>query len=93
MLRPGEWLRPIAALGRMALSNYLAQSVVCALIFYGYGFGLFGRLAPAPAAALGLCVYAGQVAFSVWWLKRHQFGPFEWLWRSLTYGRLQPMRS
>jgi uncharacterized protein len=83
---------PVAAAGRMALSNYLMQSLVFSLLFYGYGFGLFGRLAPAPAAAIGVALYLGQLAFSVWWLRHYRFGPFEWLWRSMTYGRRQPMR-
>jgi uncharacterized protein len=83
---------PIAAAGRMALTNYLVQSLVFALVFYGYGFQLFGRLDPQTAAAFGTVFYAVQLWFSVRWLKRYRFGPFEWLWRSLTYGRLQPMR-
>jgi uncharacterized protein len=85
-------LAAVAAAGRMALSNYLTQSLVFALLFYGYGFGLFGKLAPAPTAAIGTAFYFAQLAFSRWWLHRYRFGPFEWLWRSLTYGRAQPMR-
>jgi uncharacterized protein len=77
----------------MALTHYLMQSFVFAVIFYGYGFGLFGKLAPAPVALFGIAFYLGQLALSVWWLERYRFGPFEWLWRSLTYGRSQPMRS
>jgi uncharacterized protein len=88
---PGVFMQAVAAAGRMALSNYLAQSILFALVFYGYGLALFGKLAPAPAAAFGVAVYAGQLAFSVWWLNRYRFGPFEWVWRSLTYGRRQPM--
>ena len=76
----------------MAFTNYLTQSLLFALLFYGFGFGLFGRLAPAPAAALGVVVYASQLWFSSWWLHRYRFGPFEWLWRSMTYGQRQPMR-
>ena len=83
---------PVAAAGRMAFTNYLTQSLLFALLFYGFGFGLFGRLDPATAAVLGVAVYAGQLWFSSWWLHRYRFGPFEWLWRSLTYGRAQPMR-
>ena len=82
---------PLAAAGRMALSNYLTQSLVFAFLFYGFGFGLFGRLSPVEAAAIGITLYAGQLWFSMWWLHRYRFGPFEWLWRSLTYGRRQPM--
>jgi uncharacterized protein len=90
--RPSVVAMSVAAAGRMALTNYLVQSLVLAVLFYGYGFGLFGRLAPAPAAALGVALYAGQLAFSLWWLRRHRFGAVEWLWRSMTYGRRQPMR-
>ena len=75
----------------MALTNYLTQSVVLALIFYGFGCGLFDHVAPAPAAAFGVAIYIAQLFFSEWWLARHRFGPVEWLWRSATYGRLQPM--
>jgi len=81
----GRWSAPFAAAGRMAFTNYLTQSLIFALVFNG--LGLFGRLATAPVAAFGLALYAAQLAFSVWWLKRRRFGPFEWLWRSLTYGR------
>ena len=72
----------------MAFTNYLTQSLVFALIFYGSG--LFGRLSPVTAAAGGVAFYAIQVWWSAWWLERHRFGPFEWIWRSLTYGRRQP---
>jgi uncharacterized protein len=89
--RPKVWTAPVAAAGRMALSNYLAQSLIFAILFYGYGFGLFGRLDAATAAALGVALYAGQLWCSVWWLRRYRFGPFEWVWRSITYGRRQPM--
>ncbi len=82
-----------AAAGRMALSNYLAQSIIFASLFYGYGLGLFGKLDPTSASILGLGLYIVQLWFSVWWLNRYRFGPFEWLWRSMTYGRRQPMRQ
>jgi uncharacterized protein len=84
--------RLFAGVGRMTLSNYLAQSVIFSLLFYGFGFGLFGRLGPAVAALLGLAVFAAQLVTSDWWLERFRFGPAEWLWRSLTYRRWQPMK-
>jgi uncharacterized protein len=84
-------MKGIAALGQMALTNYLIQSVILSLIFYRYGLGLFGKVAPAPALPIAVAVYAAQVVFSRWWLERFRFGPVEWLWRSLTYGRRQPM--
>ncbi len=84
-------LMPLVAVGRTALSNYLLQSLVCTTIFYGYGLGLFGQVGPAAGAALAVAVYAIQIPLSVWWLRRFQFGPMEWLWRSLTYMKRQPM--
>jgi uncharacterized protein len=80
-----------APLGRMAFTNYLAQSVIFGWIFYGYGLGLFGRLGVASALAIGVAVYIGQVFFSAWWLRRYRYGPVEWLWRTLMYGAAQPM--
>lgn len=83
------WAGP---LGRTAFTNYLLQSVVLGWIFYGYGLGLFGRMGSATALVLGVTVYVAQAVFSGWWLQRYRFGPVEWLWRSLMYGRRQPMR-
>ena len=80
-----------APLGRMAFTNYLAQSVIFGLIFYGYGLGLFGRISVSVASAVGILVYLGQVIFSAWWLRRYRYGPVEWLWRTLMYGVWQPM--
>jgi uncharacterized protein len=82
------WAAPI---GRMAFTNYLAQSLVFGWIFYGYGLGLFGRLNVTTTFAIGLVVYGAQVAFSAWWLSRYRYGPIEWLWRALMYGVRQPM--
>lgn len=75
----------------MALSNYLAQSVILSFIFYSYGFGLFGKLGSAVVAILCLIIYAGQLVVSRAWLSHYRFGPIEWLWRSLTYGHRQRM--
>ena len=91
--RVAAFLAPLAAAGRMALTNYLTQSIVLALLFYGYGFRLFGRLDPQTASVIGIALYAGQLWFSTWWLKQYRFGPFEWVWRSLTYGRRQLMQK
>lgn len=87
-----RWLSRFAPLGRMALTNYLLQSVVLGFVFYGYGLGLFGKVGPAAAAPIGFVLYGAQLAFSAAWLRRYRFGPIEWLWRSLTYGERQPMR-
>lgn len=88
-----KWLGWAAPVGRMAFTNYLAQSVIFALIFFGYGLGLFNRLGVAATLAIGIAVYALQAVVSVWWLRRHRFGPMEWLWRSAMYGTPQPWRN
>jgi len=85
-------LAPLAAVGRMALSNYLFQSLVCTTLFYNFGLGLFGKVGPAAGLALSFAIYSVQVPLSLWWLRRFRFGPMEWVWRSLTYGKSQPMR-
>ena len=85
-------LTPLAAVGRTALTNYLLQSLIFTTMFYGYGLGLYGEIGPSLNVALTLLIYTFQVALSVWWLRRFRFGPMEWLWRTLTYDKLQPMR-
>jgi uncharacterized protein len=85
-------LLPLANVGRMALTNYLLQSLICTTLFYGYGFGLYGMIGIAAGVALTVAIYLLQIAFSTWWLHRFRFGPMEWLWRTLTYGHRQPMR-
>jgi uncharacterized protein len=76
----------------MGLTNYLLQSIIFTTLFYGYGLGLYGKIGPAAGMALTVLVYGLQIRMSVSWLGRLRFGPAEWLWRSLTYGKLQPMR-
>jgi len=71
----------------MALTHYLGQSLICSLLFYGYGFGLWGELGRAAQTGVVLVVFALQVAVSHAWLARHRYGPMEWLWRWATYGR------
>jgi uncharacterized protein len=93
-LRP-DWivkLAPLGSVGRMALTIYLLQSVAGTLLYYGYGLGLQFELGNLSSLLLGVVVFAVQIVLSHWWLRCFRFGPFEWLWRSLTYGRLQPMR-
>jgi uncharacterized protein len=85
--------RRLAATGRMALSNYIGQSVICTLIFYGHGLGLFERVGRGGQLAIVIAIWAFQLMVSPWWLARFRFGPLEWLWRSLTYLELQPMRA
>ncbi|GLR88116.1 membrane protein [Bradyrhizobium iriomotense] len=80
-------LRFAEPVGRMAFTNYIVQSVVLGFIFYGYGLGLFGRLGSAAGLLLVVAIYAAQVVVSRLWLARFAYGPIEWLWRSLMYGR------
>jgi len=84
-------IRLLAPFGRMALSNYLTQSLVFSLLFYAHGMALWGIARTTQVGiALGLC--ALQISLSHWWLARYQYGPVEWLWRALTYLTLPPMR-
>ncbi len=95
LLRAASWQRwsaPIAYVGRMSLSSYLLQSLICSLIFNGYGLGYYATLGPAAGLVLAVAIYAAQVPMSVWWLRTFRFGPIEWLWRTLTYGRSLPVR-
>jgi uncharacterized protein len=85
-------LQPLAPAGRMALTNYLSQTVVSLLVFYGIGFGLMGRLPPVWWPVVVAVVLAAQVAVSRWWLARFTFGPVEWIWRQATYRRRLPLR-
>ena len=84
-----KWLAPF---GRMALTNYLMQSIIATFIFYGHGLGLFGTVSRAEQWFYILGIWIFQLLFSKWWLGRFKFGPFEWLWRSLTYWKVQSMR-
>jgi uncharacterized protein len=81
-----------APIGRMALTNYLLQSIICAVLFHSYGFGLYGKIEVWQGIVLTIIIFVLQVIFSRWWLNHFLFGPFEWIWRSLTYFKLQPMR-
>jgi uncharacterized protein len=86
------WLtRRLAAVGRMALTNYLTHSIVCTTLFYGYGFGLYGTINRTGLAGIVLAIWIFQLIVSPIWLRFFRFGPAEWLWRSLTYWRLQPL--
>lgn len=83
-------LRPVAAVGQMALTNYLTHSIVFTTIFYSYGLGLFGQVRHSTGLAMVFGMFAIQLIVSPIWLRRFRFGPFEWVWRSLTYWRMQP---
>ena len=95
LLQRRSWtdrLGPFGAVGRMALTNYLMQSVAFVLLFFGYGLGWFGQTGAFYGLVLASVLFALQIVASVWWLRRFRFGPVEWLWRTLTYGKFQPMR-
>jgi uncharacterized protein len=79
-------------LGRMALTNYLMQTVINIIIFNGLGFGLAGQIGPSIYIPWFVLLITLQIIFSKWWLSKYRFGPVEWLWRSLTYKKLQPMK-
>ncbi len=78
---------PLAAAGRMPLTNYLGQSAVHSTLFYGYGLGFYARVTPALGVLIAVGTYVFEVIFSIAWMSRFRFGPLEWLWRTLTYGK------
>ena len=93
LMRPGGALTSrIAAAGRMAFTNYLATSLICTTLFYGYGLSWFGHLARAQLYLVVPAIWALILLWSRPWLARFRYGPLEWLWRSLARRRLQPMR-
>jgi uncharacterized protein len=94
LLQAERWrgrFAPVAAVGRMPLTNYLAQTLICTTLFYGWGFGLWGQVGPAWQLVIPFVIFFGvQVPFSILWLRRFEYGPMEYLWRLATYGRSQP---
>ncbi|NIM00439.1 MAG: DUF418 domain-containing protein [Acidobacteria bacterium] len=90
--RTHRFVAPIAAVGRMALTNYLMHTIVFTTLANGYGAGLYGRVSLTLGLLMTLGMFVIQVALSNAWLRRFRFGPMEWLWRSVTYGKFQPMR-
>ena len=82
---------PLAAVGQMALTNYLLQTIICTTIFYGHGLGLFGKMERLGQIGVVLTVWVFLLVISPLWLRYFRFGPCEWLWRSLTYMKAQPM--
>jgi uncharacterized protein len=88
----GALVDRIAAAGRAAFTNYLGTSLVMTTLFYGYGAGLFGSLGRAQLWLVVLAMWALMLLWSKPWLDRFQYGPMEWLWRSLARGSMQPMR-
>ena len=95
LLGSDKWAKRLnyfSPLGRMALTNYIMHSVILTSIFYGYAGGMFAQVSRAPQMLIVIVIIVLQLLFSHWWLKRYQFGPLEWLWRSLTYKQIQPMQ-
>jgi uncharacterized protein len=92
ILRREFWrklLSPLSFVGRMSLSNYLFQSILCTTLFYSYGFGLYGEMGPFLGFILTLFIYFIQIILSKLWFKRFDYGPAEWLWRRMTYGNFR----
>jgi uncharacterized protein len=96
LFRHVEWqrrLKPVAAVGRMALTNYLLQSLIASLIFYGYGLGYYGHVGPAKGFAICVAIYLVQLPLSTLWLRHFDFGPVDWVLRCITYWRVMPIRK
>lgn len=89
----GRVVSALAAVGRTAFSNYLFHTVAATTIFYGHGLGLFAQLTRVELLGVVVLIWMIQIPLSVWWLSRYRFGPVEWVWRTLTYRRRQPMRQ
>lgn len=90
--RGGKLVERIAAAGRAAFTNYLGTSILLTTLFYGYGLGLYGTLARAQLWLVVIAMWALMLAWSKPWLDRFQYGPFEWLWRTLARWEVQPLR-
>jgi uncharacterized protein len=80
----------LAATGKMGLTVYLLQTVFGIALFFGIGFGLLGKIGVTASIACGIGFFLLEILFAQWWLQRFNMGPFEWLWRSLTYLKIQP---
>ncbi len=95
MIQSERWHRllgKLTPLGRMALTNYIMQTVILTGIFHGYAGGMFGKISRTPQMLIVIAILIFQIHFSKWWLETYRFGPLEWAWRSLTYKKLQPMK-
>lgn len=95
LLKNKKWknfLSPLQAVGRMALTNYLMQSIVCTFLFYSYGLGWYGKVSPVWGLVISFILFILQVVASNIWMRYYMFGPLEWVWRTVTYGKRQPMK-
>jgi uncharacterized protein len=88
-----RFITAFAPVGRMALTNYLMHSIICVVLSYGFGFGLWWRVGASRALAIAAAIIVVQIPLSAWWLSRFRFGPVEWIWRRLTYGRPLALRA
>ncbi|WP_077617227.1 DUF418 domain-containing protein [Bacillus sinesaloumensis] len=96
LMRLPVWKRllsPLAFVGRLSLSNYLFQSIVCTFLFYGYGIGLYGKVEPFTGFLLTIGIFIIQIIISYFWLKKFRFGPIEWVWRTFTYAQKVDIRK
>jgi uncharacterized protein len=97
LLHKSGWFNWLFALmqpvGQIAFTNYLMQSFLCGMIFYGVGFGMFGKLQPYEMYYVVGAIWGLEIAWSHIWLRYFRFGPMEWIWRSLTYWKLQPLKK
>ena len=86
-------LSPVAPAGRMALTNYLAQTLICVTIFYGFGFGLYGSVSATQGVLIVIAIFLLQVVWSNLWFRKFRYGPMEWFWRTLTYNKREPFSN
>ena len=85
-----KWMAPV---GRMAFTNYIMQSVICTFIFYGHGLAWFETLSRLELWYIIIPIWVFQILLSNWWLNKYKFGPLEWLWRSLSYWKIQDFKK
>jgi len=90
--KKSKFIEALVAVGKTALSNYLFQTIICTTLFYSYGFALYGKTGPALNLLIVIVVFSFQLILSYWWIKFYRFGPVEWIWRSLTYKKWQPLK-
>jgi uncharacterized protein len=84
--------KSLAAVGQMAFTNYITHTIICNFIFLGYGLSMYGRLQRYELYYIVIGIWIFQLIACPIWLKHFRFGPLEWMWRSLTYWKRQPMR-
>ena len=91
--RFGSWLNPLRAAGRMSLTNYLSQAIICSFLFNGWGLGWYGSVGPFVCFLIVVTIFAVQVWLSNWWMRHFRYGPAEWLLRSWTYLQWPPVQA